>query len=766
MKGLTTGFTTSTKPTGQGGDPNNGYQPVDPLAALRSAYRVSNARVQNYDQVFYNPYEDKTLEDLKQAAGGDNAEVERYCKQGGTIYATQFIEEVKGMRYGKLANHFRDRFNNYHRLMPHENSVFKQEFVNYLNKRLDMMDTIYMKISFWFGRCMADTIRKADGQQVRPDIIFNNLDISIINILDLEVVAWLHGSKAGKSFLHYRQPDVVRVLDLFNKKKAAASAVFSYFDENSPYEAMDFAAEAEAKSPAFVIPEYAKAGYAQRMEYEGDDIDSNTDVQALRRIPYEMSGGPLRPSDLDTPVRRNDEMAETYYGEYAESRKDLENITLRTRHLFDVKSYFQSTVLENWWIVDAGNWKYLKRVLKQSPKQRVEQTWFKGMTLFVHYDFARESDFEGWVMKTARIHQDNRDMILSDPAKLLSILETDDNAATVKIEVFDRKAFFDEQNKILGDTSDIVTKLREPVFNYRIIDGLEKTKEVINQTWLQDTLNVGAAAFMDKTERPLAILDSIQAVGKQQFISKEIKNLVINRLPYLFTDNEFNEDMSYFNIIEEIKKIFGRTKFDDDDVPVDKQIEIYVMRKLTIDFNNWLINCCGYTPDGMSGPTLSTSNIFDDLETIKGILLKTDVEVYQCLNRVGEMLTIKEQIKMFTKSEPIVSDDPIEIMQDELSVQKVRNYSVISICNEDGPKAKEKESIVLRRSTKPEFFALLDELDKSLEKKEQSIRSKDTLIYFKSSGNLFLLSKAVYDENVAILRPVGWSRTFLNPYFV
>lgn len=744
-------------------------QPNSFTNALRNEQRRNAQQVIDYDPRYQNIYEDQTLQSL--GLNGDNSnESNAYYRDHAAQYGVRFLEETKLAKMGGFYNRYQQILLHYGK-MNGENSQAKQEFAVLIQKRIDFSNRILTNVSIWFSRIMMEAIKRSQtngNMSVPPNVMFNALDAAVLNILNLEIVAWLHGSSKAKHFLYNQSPDITHLLDTFQKRKEIAAAHWTMFDEQSPYDAMDFSKQGDSENQgAQIYPEFAEMGLSQIIDSPESRYRGN---QELFELPYQMARANNNQRNYEPEPPANRGYAETYYGPNGTMRTDLENLRPDNVRHYDIKSYFKRTCLSNCFSVNEADWHYIKHVLKRDPKQRNEETLFEGCVRLIKYDFEEPDTFPGWCSRSIRFTGMDKDMILSDPTKLIPLLEDESIEEQIndsKVNVLDAKSFFDrdKDDENMRNVDDQFAQLREAYYNYHVITNTDEmvssnSKEIIER------ITASAKVYASDTTRPIALLGGFDVKDRYMVPDVLKRDLIFKRLPVLFKDNDLINDMSYFNAIEYIRRNLAATQFDDKNSDVKDNFEAFLRQRLTTDFNNWLIHSCGYLPKHIAGPHLDVTDILDDLDDLKSYLLKNDKVVYDLLNRVGESVTITSQLCLFDAiSELPEGTDIITVKEHEMTLVRSKNYNYITVCNERGPELTKDIPIVVRRSNKPELFLLLDELNKGLIAKGKDINNTTIMLRFDMNGGLFLVSYSAYDTNVVTLRSIIPQRTLLNPLY-
>lgn len=766
---------------GTSGAPNQQTGAPDTLSLMKSLINTAGKQP-NYDPVYNNIYEDKTLAEFKAQSGENSEESVAYFRTHASQYVVQFVTECRVYRHGPFQSTFRDLVDNYH-LLNQINSQVKREFTTVLTGRIDLMDTIALRTSIWFGFIVANILKTSNNSSPNRAAILQAVQTAAINILNIELVLWIHGSNKGKQFLYNPTPEIAELLANFNKRRNAAEAVWQFFEDNSPYTTANFMDDKSMEGAAqSIMPELTTANIRQRIvtpngmgmtsldgNFIPDFSETTTDEQReLMMIPFNNLRARNNYTEISQtpPMQHRPDMHsdyEVYGSQNSGFRTDIHSITPKNRHLFDVRSYFRKTGLENWWVVNEDDWIFLRSALKRSSKQRMEETLVRYCERLVHYDFSDES--EGWTSRSIRFKGIDASMILSDPAKLLPLLTDPGFDPETAVKVMDAKQFFDEEGKKFGPDAKVFDELRESGFEYRIIQSDEKL-ESENTAKVMERLHVMGHTLTLETQQSTALFNDFDVLGRLLFSDKQKRDSIEKRFPMFFHGNDYLDDHSYFSAVNEISKSFARAPVDDNTVDEADRFDVYVERRMTTDLNNWLINACGYSVKAEDGAQLSVDNIFQDVEALKKELLVKDKEVYDALNQSGRCCLLKEQMKLF---DPILEApeglSALERTEHELSLYRRKNYTGIIICNQSGPRPTKDKTIILRRSVYPEFFLLIDQLKKDLPLKGRSLDSENIMIMYKNSNDLFMVTQTVYDENVVTLRTIVPRRTLLNPAY-
>lgn len=783
-------YTASVQPTAaptgpgtQGANTAPGQQ--DALGLVKQLVRQSS-QAASYDPVYNNIYEDKTLQEFKEQSSEGSEDQINYFRQHAAAWIVQFVQEAKIYRHGVMYATFRDIVENYPSIRA-VNSHVKAEFIKFLVGRNDLLDVVAIRTSVWFGFIMAKVIKDANGQPPRQAVL-HSVRTATENILNLEIVTWLNGSNKAAAFLYSPTPEIQELLSKFNMRKDAASKVFQFFEESSPYDAANFSGERMSEGNITnIMPEVARVGMDQRLpasknngmtDMTGTYVPDYHDGMAaedreLLRISFDLMrknnqtpGFTNQPPPRATQRDSYDDL--NIYGTSGQRyRTDIENIDIHNRHLFDLRSYFTATVCENWWTVKEGDWTFLKRAMKRRGGIRAEDTIVKGCIRFVEYDFDHENSFPGWRTRAIRFtNQAEKDMILSDPAKLLPHLDVDSfQNKVVVLPVTEAKAFFDEEGRKLGDDAEVFEKLREPGFEFRVID----TEDSIRTGYTKDVFDrmiASGTSIAEETQKPLAMLGEFDITGRFMFEDRQSRDVVVAKFPMMFHGYEGNADNSYFGIIESIARQLARTPIDDENTPEGNRFDTFVSGRLTMDLNDWLVNAAGYSLNPKDGESLTVDNILLDYNELKTVLLQTDKTVYDILNQVGPDSLVKSLIEMFDRPvTPAETMSPVDREEHAMSLIRSRHYRSIVIHNEPGPKPTVGKPITLRRSNNPEFFTLIDTLRAHVQGKGQQLETQSILMMYKYTNDLFMVTPTVYDENVLTIRTVKPSRTFLSPAF-
>lgn len=770
---------------GGGNNPNQQNAQFNSQSAtsiVRNVLRQSTQQKIDYDPVYNNIYEDKTLQEFAAEVGQGSEGAVKYFKEHASGYMIQFLESAKQWRQGRFHNMVQDMVNNYHIInpAPQQGSFVKKEYTDMLRTRNDLYEVVVCRIAIWFGYGMMNIMRSNPNNTPNPQQALDCCRAATINILNIEFICWLNGSNKGKQFMFNPALEVQELTNKFNTLKQKAAIAFQFFDEHSPYDSITIGGTEQNKGGvAAIFPELNDFNIDQRLithdkagqfNSVGEFIPNptgytNEQDRELLAIAFDNLRARNNYVPLDQPNTPQPNPYDEYQGDQFSHRTDIYNIKPYNRNQYDLKQFFKKTSLPNWYEVKEDDWLFIKSVLKRSPKQRMEETLTKYCVRLVQYDFDHENEYEGWTSRSIRFKDVDKEMILSDPAKLLPLLTETGYEGENSLNVMDAKSFFDKEGEKLGPDAEVFEQLRQPNFDYHVVKSKESMVSE-NTAGIVERMQVMGHTLSADTNKPIAIFNEFTVEGAMLFESKQKRDLIYQRFPMLFTDNDVHTDHSYFSIIENITNTLGRHPVDNDQTEPNDRFDLFVERRLTQDLNNWFINACGYAVKKEDGSQLTVDNIFKDREELKKYLLVNDKDVYDVLNQTGRECLLMEQMKLFVPPvEPDPALGPFERNKVELSLKRNKTYLGIVICNQPGPKPTENKTIVLRHSNNPEFFSLLNELKKDMKEQSRGINSENIFVMYKNTNDLFLVTPVVYDENVVTIRTILPRRTLLNPMF-
>lgn len=742
----------------------------DPSSILRLYYNKTTARQASFDPIYNNIYEDKTLQELSQETENFGGISENYFKQHAGTYAIKFLEGVVHYRMGEFHNMFMSIINNYGRIL-NENDMAKMEFAKLIKNRLDLGDRIGTNSSLWFGRGCMNVLKKQQenngGFMVPRAEMFRIAEASIIQIMNLEFVMWITGSRKGKNFLYNPTPAVKHLLETTPQRQKYASIVFPTFDLANPYEAMDLGTGlTESIGSTDILPELAGTSVRQ---YIGDVPGLDGPNGDLIRLGMEHAQAYGKHVPLNRPPRRDvPEELNEYHDRNKDSmsnRTDLMNLTLGNRNQFNLRSYFTPTAVPGWYTIAENDWLLIQDVLRKHPLQRLEESMFAHCVRLVNYDFDNEINSAGWTSRSISFREVDPQMFLTDPAKLIPLLEAEAPEPHERpVCVVDAKEFFDRQMAELNGEEFKFEEGRDPGYVFKVL--LEE-KPFVDDSSVRfiEKLNVTSKMVSERTTEPTAVITDTNITGRLLVDTQQKRDNIIKYFPILFKENDqILKTQSYFGAVESIIRAFSKYQIDEEGHACI--FENVVNGRLSNDFNNWLINSCGYALPSMKQGKLSTNNLLADIKELKTILMKTDPEVYELLNTAGSNISLMKQMQFLEKIKELDEGaDPVELESNLLSLGRRRKYITISIANMNGPKYPVAKPYVMKRSVQPELFALIDTVDKRLKEEGDSWRNVDIFLTFPLSASLFLVNGSVYDENTLIMRSVMQNRTFLAPAY-
>lgn len=768
-------------PSGQSGQPaaNNNGGTNDAFGLVRTLLRQSNGAVE-YDPVYNNIYEDKTLATFQQENGNNSEETMAYFKQHASQYIFRFLEQAKIARYGYYHNVYKDVIENYASINNPVPSQVKAEFSKVLLSRIDLLDKVTVRVGVWFGHVMVGILKESNGNSPHQGKVIEAIRNSTLNILNLEIVLWLNGSRKAEGFLYNPTPEILSLQSKFNLRKEAASRVFQFFEDQSPYDAANFGVTENNHEGNYsmIMPEFGDtvrqritpnkdAGYYDHTGNFGKVMDhiSDQDRRELMMIPFENLRNAPRAVDLDQPRRVQSMDMEQTYGE---DRDDLFNINISNRNQFNIRRYFKRTCVPGWYMVSEHEWRYLRLVLKRHPSQRAEiNVLGPDCRRFVNINLTNESESEGW-RSTAITFDDQQEeeMLLSDPGKLLpALLGENEQYSSATPNVSNLSEALGKRTKLAGWDDKFEEEMREEGYQHKVMK-VEETFVSGETSKVVERLVTSSHDVSMDFARPMAIIGEVVVTGRRFFETEEKRALIARRYPELFKGYESERPISYFSMIESIANRLKHSPVDEEGTERNDRFDLFLISRLTIDLNNWFINSCGYECDPNDPNKLSVDNIIEDWKELKEYLYHSDKPTFDKLNDKGQILTLLKHMQLF---EPITEAPEgmsvLDKTEFDLSLQRSRVISTVTVCNELGPKIPKNKLLVLKRSISPEFFVLLDTLKKEIEIKGREPDEETILFYYRESGLLYMVSPVIYDENVVTLRTVSTVQTLLNPMF-
>jgi hypothetical protein len=596
----------------------------------------------------------------------------------------------------------------------------------------------------FFGKGLIELLRNGNRDQLQQAEYLNTAFIACRNVLFFEMINWLMKSPNGRRYTNRLTKAIqARISNLENFKEAAA-AVYDVFGQTSPYNNLEFKRPESTRTDYNML--YGPASdYVQR-SFEPEIATSAAFQDEGMRDIYDMinrnasNRGQFQRPPQDRSLMIGGEVMKSW----DEVRQDFNNLNPGNRGEFRLNRFFYNIGKPNHYFIPESDWKKIQHAYRRHEEQKAEETVLKDCFRIVIIDLDNDS---GWFSTIVRKEGLDMQSVLTDPAKLLPLLENPDeldDSWVVKP--------YPLADVVVEKTMDIpietVEKLEQAVpviaVNEPVVSNsssqLISTIDTINTRLTSKFTKINAVGF--------------QAVNWDTYTckSKEEKDLLYEDLRFLFKDN--SDRASFVNAVAAVARYEIQNK-------VDPGLIKFIGGHLTQVINNWLINCAGYNPNKNGQGHLSVNNILTDYRPLIDWLKERDPETMLHLVEVDKANYLNESVRMFDFINPYTlaeGQEPsaIDLVKGELELVVGRQMYVNVINKRTGPAYTEANTPVrIKRSKWPEYFKMIEDGFDETMGEDGDVMVTDKLLRFTESGGMWLFSYSTIDRNVATLRFVS-----------
>jgi hypothetical protein len=696
----------------------------------------------NWGGVAGSLYEDDALRSLRTSQENDPTS-NAYLIDRVAGAMQMFLQQVYH-RAGPFFEEYRKAREDFRQNEMQQIDEVRNAFIEDVNKQHEFTRVIAINAMPFFGKGLIELLRNGNRDQLQQAEYLNTAFIACRNVLFFEMVNWLMKSPNGRRFTN-RLPKAItaRIANLENFKEAAA-AVYDVFNQTSPYNNLEFKRPESTRTDYNML--YGPASdYVQR-SFEPQAPQSSTyqdeamqDIYRMISINANNRGQFSRPTQDRSLVIGGEVMQS-----WDEVRQDFNNLNPGNRGEFRLNRFFYNIGKPNHYFIPESDWKKIQHAYRRHEEQKAEETVLKDCFRIVIIDLDNDS---GWFSTIVRKEGLDMQTVLTDPAKLLPLLENPDeldDSWVVKP--------FPLEDVVVEKTMDIpietVEKMEKAVPLIAVADPiisnsskqLESIMDTANDRLTKNFTKVNAVGF--------------HAVNWDTYkcVSKEEKDTLREDLMFLFKDND--DRASFVNAVAAVGRYDVQNK-------VSNELIRFIGTHLTQVLNNWLINCAGYNPNKNGRGHLSVNNILTDYRDLIDWLKQHDPETMLHLVEVEKANYLNESVRMFDYINPYVlaeGQEPsiIDLINTELELVVGRHMYVNVINKRTGPAYTEANVPVrIKRSKWPEYFKMVEDGFDETMTEDDDVMVTDKLLRFTESGGTWLFSYSTIDRNVATLRFVS-----------
>lgn len=810
--------------------PGGGLQaPQDPLYALRSMFQGGQGQVgggvswERYDSP---GYDDPALREIAASGSQMDENSTQYYIQRVSQPMALFLQQCLS-RSGMFYTWYQQTVETFKLDANGSPDQICAQFVEFFQKRPEITPIVARNASVVFGYECMTRLKQGNLDNLDARNYGQSAEVAVRFILFLEMVSWLVKSQQGRSLIYNLSPSLKARIDNLPKLKEFAQTVFQQFNLPFPYENLTF----EAKIPtamgqqlmpavaAMYGPDYGVADqhdqtvvgteYREVSNGRGGmvSIDEQSRLNALCYkldlpshddvLRFEKSIGgyrlnPLNQHDMNKAIAlRNQQLSQTdqpvitaapvipnyvdtYNDTYAirDLRTDFANIRQHNRSEFDWAAPFTYTDKEGVYLIKEELWKNIKQALRPAdPTDMEESVWgsFCYRVVEINLKHPDKDGYRSYVIRD-KARRFTQMQVFTDPKACLPVLEADESGQVVvanSVNVSDVIPEKDlasfiipaEEVKKLDGTIPVISNPDAVISNNH--NTIKQTVEMINNRLTSELKNINAT--------------SMDVGALEEFLCKDqnTKARLVEVLPFLF-ENHYGDIVkrSYAETISYIAKTF---RFES----LDEELVNFIRYKLTKDFNDFLINNAGFSPDVGHAHHLSTSDVLADIDDLMELFEKNDQMLYDYLSSRDHRTPLGRKMCMFTlpeteyeEREVITTNEdtgeeikemqtlpvklsPMEQLKQDTTLDVCNRIHMVTINKTPSPMHTDNTTVVIKRSKFPEIFAMIEGgFEKTFAGSDVEFGEVDKLVRFSNNDDLWLFSKSVYDENTGILRHV------------
>lgn len=703
----------------------------------------------NWGQYSTTLYEDDALRSLKSGTEHDENSNAYFIERVASAMA-EFMKQIFH-RVGPFFEEYKKARDSFPMTGMGTACPARMAFIEAVNKQPEFTRIMAITGTPFFGKRLIEVLRQDNRDQLKTSEYLDAVHIAVRNVLFFELINWLMKTPQGQQHARQLSPDLLSKFANLERFKDVAQATFDTFGQSSPYASVEF------KRPESTRPDWS-ALYGQYSDMFQHQQFGGTNGNADTQMP--VSGDP-RMVELMEMVRRN---AAEYRGEsrpqsqpqqnsYGDAivnwntvRNDMNNLTPLNRNEFSLKRFFHSIGKPNHYFIPESDWKTIQHAFRKHAEQGPEETVQPGSFRIVNIDIDGDS---GWFSRVVRSEALDMPTVLSDPSKLLPLIEDPENLAeTYKVTPV-------KHEDVAGKTTMAV-----------IVANVKKLKDIPliqfgetivgnNSTQLSNTIDTANAEITRNIHTENATAFSVAPWDVFTVGKPEDKTRLYNDMPFLFRDNDATEGPTPYQAARALRTYFAQGI-------INADLANFIDSVLTTTVNDWLVNVQGYTVAKGKGTHLSIGSYVADMEDLSTFLKENNEDAHRALHVNDENTHLVSRLQIFNFSNPYAAKEEegkevsaLNRLQLDLDLTVIRPMYVAVVNHRGGPLHQSDEPVVMRRSQYPEYFQLVESGFEDTMGETVPYDTTDKLIRFSSSNNTWLFSYSAFDPNVATLRHVS-----------
>ena len=628
------------------------------------------------------------------------------------------------------------------------------DFIETVKKLPDFVKTVAYNGAPFFGYTLIDILKKEQKDNWIDNDYRYAAQVAARNVLFFEMISWMMHSSKGKEHSMRLPKDLEARLANWDAIRDGVAQVWEVFGATSPYASLEFSRTVTTPTDYRML--YSRTSdYADYIGYVpgggntvGDAISPGNEDDIFAMVNRNANA---RYGITDTPrqaARPTNFERENGMTNWNSTRNDLENLNPQNKGEFNLRKYFHNIGKPNHFFVPESDWKHIQKVFRRHPDMRQEEGLLPGSFRVVIIDLDADN---GWFSRIVRSEKLDVPLILSDPEKLLPLIQNPENpndAFMVQVFPVDEVR---EENK-LSIPVETVKKMEDKIPLVTVKDPIvsRESKELLS------TVDVVSEKLTSNMKKQNAVAFNVIAWDAYTCADASEKTRAVQDLPYLFADAVFTADEPAPTPYQAWRHF---SKYAQEGI-VSNELLGFINSRLTAITNEWLVNVCGYNaaPNKGGMGKLQIDNFIADFEDLNKFLREKDEVTYQWLHVNDKASYLSTKMRMFSVENPHVqkSDNIIEAAKQELDLYVIRQLYVVNVNRNKGPFHEERNvPIYVKRSVWPELFKLVEDGFDDTVGTKPDFDTTDKLIRFGASGNVWLFSHSMVDSNVATLRHVA-----------
>lgn len=737
----------ATTQGGMGGQPAS-FNNADPLTAFRGAFERmttggASAGIQ-WDQYSKGGSLDSGMQEILASSGPDQ---DSMAYQASLVVQSigAYINMMTSMQ-GKFYEVYRAVVESFRRNEMGHACPVREAFVTVYSRHREFMRPVVMSSAPLFGYRLIKIKQETQLTDLTPNHYFQAAEIALRNILFLEMVSWLVKTPEGNVHARQLPKDLADKMPKLGGMIETVDMVNGIFGLPNAYANLKFELKAAVRDDLApnrfqnIADQLYQVRYADSMpvapEHQKQEVRDLYDT--VSRNARKFRG------DYSAPVEADREVLSQGGYNWNKVRNDLANLNPRNKDEFQLIRYFHNIGKPNHYLITETDWKQIQRAFVKHPEMKVEQTVMPGCFRIVIIDLDIDN---GWFSTIVRAEDYDMATVLTDPSKLLPLLESAGDMMQVKITKVDEVAgksleVPDEMCRKLEAKDVVPTIIIKEEIAASSSKELEATMNAINKRVSVNFKGVNAVSFAARTWDTFSCANAAD------------KKKLFEDLPFLFKDSEMQTHPSLKQACQILLRYFKQNH-------IDGELMAFIDTQLTNNFNNYLINSLGFDSFPSEPGYLSVTSLIKDFPELDHHLEQNDPKLYELFKRPGDTHYLGNMLKLFVNEpgkkagEEDKELSAIEQIRYEQELGMERNLHVIYINQRGGPFYKDPNvPIQLKKSVFPEYFDLVEKsFEETLPK--QPFDTTDKILRFSDSESLWLFTYSEVDNNMATLRHIS-----------